>query len=67
LKSNALYGFVSLQMKKVSLNPSKRQTQQKTPVEKPQKPSLTPKPAIKAEKPSASPEKVDSLFHFFFS
>jgi len=52
-------------MKKVSLNPSKRQTQQKTPIEKPQKPTLKLKPATEAEKPSASPEKVDSLFHFF--
>lgn len=54
-------------MKKVSLNPSKRQAQQKTALEKPQKPTLKPKPAIEAEKPSASPEKVELLFHFFFS
>ena len=52
-------GFVSLQMKKVSLNPSKQQAQQKAPLEKPQKPTLKPKPAIEAEKPSASREKVD--------
>lgn len=48
-------------MKRVSLNPSKRQAQQKTPLEKPQKPTLKPKPATEAEKPSASPEKVDLL------
>lgn len=54
-------------MKKVSLNPSKRQAQQKPALEKPQKPTLKPKPAIEAEKPSASPEKVELLFHFFFS
>ncbi|XP_020609841.1 coronin-7-like [Orbicella faveolata] len=44
-------------MKKVSLNPSKQQAQQKTALEKPQKPTLKPKPAIEAEKASASPEK----------
>lgn len=60
-------GFVSLQMKRVSLDPSKRQAQLKTLLEKPQKPTLKPKPAIEAEKPSASPEKVELLFLFFFS
>ena len=49
-------------MKKVSLNPSKQQAQQKTPLEKTQKPTLKSKPAIEAEKPSASPEKVDLLY-----
>ena len=46
-------------MKRVSLNPSKRQAQQSTPLEKPQKPTLKPKPTVEAEKPTASPEKVD--------
>ncbi|KAJ7357667.1 Coronin-7 [Desmophyllum pertusum] len=44
-------------MKRVSLNPSKRQTQQKTQLEKPEKPTMKPKPTIEAQKPSVSPAK----------
>jgi len=61
------YRFVSLQMKQVSLDPSKQQVQQKTPLDKPQKPTLKPKPAIEAEKPSASPEKVELTFSLLSS
>lgn len=54
-------------MKWVSLDPSKQQVQQKTPLDKPQKPTLKPKPAIEAEKPSASPAKVELTFSLLSS
>ena len=43
-------------MKRVSLDPSERQAQQKTP----QKPTLKPNSAVEAQKPSASADKVNN-------
>ena len=51
----------SQQLRKVSLDPSKRQMEcQKTTTaqEKPQKPTLKPKPATESQKPSVAVEKV---------
>lgn len=56
--------IICLQMKRVSLDPSKRQVpQQKTPTsqEKPEKPTLKPKPTIDTQKPSAPVEKVNDF------
>ena len=46
-------------MKKVSLDPSKRQAKQKPSETKPKKPDLKAKPAIESKKPAVSAEKVN--------
>lgn len=53
-----LLSIICLQMKRVSLDPLKRQAQLKTPQEKPQKPTLKSKPVVEAPKPSAPSGKV---------
>lgn len=45
-------------MKKVSLDPSKRQAKQKPSETKPEKPDLKAKPVIESKKPTVSAEKV---------
>ena len=49
-------------MKKVSLDPSKRQAKQKPSETKPKIPDLKAKPAIESKKPAVSAEKVITVY-----
>lgn len=54
-------------MKRVSLDPSKRHAQLKALQEKPEKPTLKPKPAVEAQKPSVPSAKVQLYLFFVLS